>query len=750
MRSDSISLTATKLAEPVAPPSREPDASPYLSSIEHILAELERLDILIEAQVQRARQSQKQDDLQGLYISEHEVDLMLAQPIGLPRWATIPLSSSAPHVVSALEPLRRQIEARKTESARRNIPLRLVTLADQFLLSEFDIDVVLVCLAAELDLRYERLYAYLQDDVSKKRPTVDLALNLVCPSFATKLQGRERFSADAPLLRHHLLLLLEDSSCPKTPLLSRFLKLDDRITNYLLDSDELDVRLLHHSSLIVPQRSFDDLILASEVSGWLRQLLESCSEKPLRMNFYLQGPYGVGKRSIAEALGKIAGWKLLVVDGTQVLAAAGAEFASTIRLILREAMLQNAAVYWNGFDALLADEHSGSCKLLLRELEECRHTVFLAGETVWEPADVPGLPFVRVEFSPPHYANRVRFWQSALLDAEGVNSAVLAGRFRFTAGQIRDASATARNLARHRQPESPAPSLDELLQACRLQSNRKLASLATHIEPRYTFADIVLPAEKLRQLKEICKAVEYRSVVYDEWGFDAKLSLGKGISLLFSGPSGTGKTMAAEIIAKELGLDLYKIDLSTVVSKYIGETEKNLSRIFFEAETSNAILFFDEADALFGKRSEVRDAHDRYANIEINYLLQRIEEYSGVVILASNLRKNMDEAFVRRIHATVEFPFPRFEDRLLIWRNVWPASTPRENLDLDFMARRFELTGGNIRNIALAAAFLGAQDGGCVRMEHLIRSTWQEYQKMGKVIMEGEFGKYSNLIHVYS
>jgi SpoVK/Ycf46/Vps4 family AAA+-type ATPase len=198
--------------------------------------------------------------------------------------------------------------------------------------------------------------------------------------------------------------------------------------------------------------------------------------------------------------------------------------------------------------------------------------------------------------------------------------------------------------------------------------------------------------------------------------------------------------MSADIIAGELGLDLYKIDLSNVVSKYIGETEKNLSRIFDEAETSNAILFFDEADALFGKRSEVKDSHDRYANIETGYLLQRMEEHEGIVILASNFRKNMDEAFTRRLHFTVEFPFPKEEDRLRIWEHVWPEAVPREpGLDLKFLARRFQITGGNIRNIALSAAFLAADDNGVVGMRHLVRATQREYQKMGKLVSESDF-----------
>jgi SpoVK/Ycf46/Vps4 family AAA+-type ATPase len=235
--------------------------------------------------------------------------------------------------------------------------------------------------------------------------------------------------------------------------------------------------------------------------------------------------------------------------------------------------------------------------------------------------------------------------------------------------------------------------------------------------------------------------------VFESWGFGRKLSLGKGVNALFAGPSGTGKTMAAEILAGDLGLDLYKIDLSTVVSKYIGETEKNLARIFTEAETSNAILFFDEADALFGKRSEVRDSHDRYANIEISYLLQQMETFEGVAILATNLRKNMDDAFVRRLAFTIHFPFPEADDRLRIWRGTWPAAAPvSSDVDLDFMARRFRLAGGNIRNIALAAAFLAADDGKTVAMPHLIRATRQEFHKMGKACVRTDFEPYYDII----
>ena len=283
--------------------------------------------------------------------------------------------------------------------------------------------------------------------------------------------------------------------------------------------------------------------------------------------------------------------------------------------------------------------------------------------------------------------------------------------------------------------------MEDLFSAAREQSGRDLEALAQKLEPIYTWKDIVLPEDSLAQLREICQRVAHRHRVLAEWGFDRKLSLGKGVNALFAGPSGTGKTMAAEVIANELGLDLYKIDLSGVVSKYIGETEKNLDRVFRAAENSNAILFFDEADALFGKRSEVRDSHDRYANIEISYLLQKMEEYDGVAVLATNLRQHLDESFIRRLTFTIHFPFPDEASRRCIWARIWPAETPLgEDADPDLLAHRFKLSGGNIKNIALAAAFLAAEAGGPVTMAHLLLATRREYQKMGKALSESELG----------
>ena len=281
-------------------------------------------------------------------------------------------------------------------------------------------------------------------------------------------------------------------------------------------------------------------------------------------------------------------------------------------------------------------------------------------------------------------------------------------------------------------------SFERVQRSCRLHSRGGLDDLAQRIDSTADWEDLILPPAQIQLLRELAGQVRHRATVHETWGFAARGARGLGLSALFIGDSGTGKSLAAEVIANDLGLDLYRIDLSAVVSKYIGETEKNLARLFADAASFDAILFFDEADALFGKRSAVREAHDRYANIEISFLLQELESYDGVVVLATNLRKNIDDAFVRRLHATVEFPVPGTAERLRIWQRIWPAAAPlAEDVDLEYLARTVEVPGGNIANIALSGAFFAAADGGTVTMAHLHRATQREYQKMGKVRSRG-------------
>jgi ATP-dependent 26S proteasome regulatory subunit len=726
------------------------------SALEELAPALERLDRLLEWAAAAAQAAYgpeaSADPYRGLYVSQDEVARLLARRPGAPlaqadraRPEETPPDPADPAGASGASP-------------------RLARLGRTFGLSGFDQDLILIALAPELDLRYERLYGYLQDDVTRRRPTVDLALNLLCPSAEAKLSRRAHLAPDAPLIRHGLLELVPDPSQVRPPILAHYLKLDDQVVRFLLGLAGPDPRLAAFCRPAAPTVASDRLQLGDDVERGLAELVGQAWQAGRSLRLYLHGPPGAGKRRAAEALAAHVRAPILALDlGRARSAEAG--FEQLLGIALRAVRLEGAILFLEGVDALGGDERGRErTACLLEAIASHDGVIILAGSGPWEPAnpDVGRGPggWIPVPFPIPDFARRRACWQ-ARLAADGVKLEAgdldaLAGRFRLTPGQIADAVTTAGELARWRaaaRPRRPQsarsgdrPGPADLFAAARSQSAHGLATLARKVTPRYGWSDIVLPADRRRQLREIVNHVKYRALVYDAWGFDRKLSLGKGLNALFAGPSGTGKTMAAEIIAGELDLDLYKIDLSTVVSKYIGETEKNLARIFAEAETSNAILFFDEADALFGRRSEVRDSHDRYANIEISYLLQKMEEYDGIVILATNLRKNMDDAFVRRMHVTVEFPFPDEQDRLRIWETIWPAETPRDpDLDLELMARCFEIAGGNIRNVALAAAFLAAADGQVVTMAHLLRATRREYQKMGKIVLAGELGGYAGL-----
>ncbi len=395
-------------------------------------------------------------------------------------------------------------------------------------------------------------------------------------------------------------------------------------------------------------------------------------------------------------------------------------------------------------------------KSLCRCLEELLGLWFLGSSEQWIPQGMlPSRNCVSLELPAPGLSQRRKLWDS--LAAERISSGLRFGsdvdwpevtaKFRMTPGKMEAALDVATSIARLRDSEQLELRAEDLRRGLYSQSNARLNTLARKLSPRYTWEDIVLPPNALAQLRELCSQVKQRQTVYVDWGFDSRLSLGKGLCALLCGQSGVGKTMAVEIIASELQMEAFKIDLSNVVSKYIGETEKNLSRIFHEAESSNAILFFDEADSLFGKRSEIKDAHDRYANIETSYLLQRIEEFEGLVILATNLRKNIDDAFFRRMQFVVEFPFPDAAYRYRIWRQHFPSEAPAaDDIDFTYLAKRFNLSGGNIKNVVVTAAFLAAQNGRVIRMEHMIRATKREYEKMGRLCTDNEFAPYHTML----
>ncbi|MBN1640015.1 MAG: ATP-binding protein [Anaerolineae bacterium] len=746
---------------------------PFHSSRQHLYAALARLDLLIQREVWRWRNLtspavQGAEEFRGLYISDAEVDAILS---GVYPGSDLIASEVTAHDVErafgqAIADAERQIAARVQAARREGISLCLERLRTDLDLSALDVDALLVALAPEVDLRYERLYAYLQDDVTRKRPSVALLLNLLCADEAQQIQARRRFEADAPLRQHHLLDLVEDPAIPQPPLLARYAVLDPRIAALLLAEEgapsaslDLDERLRDFcqwrgdgatlSTLVVPDEARAQLVLLAERGAGVGA--SAAPDQRAARVIALQGERGTGKRAAAEAI--CAAWErpLLEVNLAQLLAANG-QSALLMRLAAREAVLCGAALYWRGYDeiALPRADESPRRALHLDALHAALRAYPVVSLVPLEDADrevdsalLDAPELVRVQFDRPSYALRRAQWEDTLAGCElapETDVTAVAGRFRLTQGQIQEAGRDAHHRAAQRPPGARAITTDDLFAAARARTSDQLRDHATKIEPRHDWGDLVLPLDQVAQLHEMCDQMKFRHIVLGEWGFDRKLSMGKGLNALFAGPSGTGKTMGAEVVARDLGLDLYKIDLSTVMSKYVGETEKNLERIFRAARNSNAILFFDEADALFGKRSEVRDAHDRYANVEISYLLQRMEEYDGLVILTSNLSQNMDEAFVRRMHFTVEFPYPEAEDRQRIWEIVFPQQAPLSDaVDFGALAERYRLTGGNIRNIALTAAFLAARDGGVIDMQHLLWATRREFQKMGRLADEREF-----------
>ena len=341
----------------------------------------------------------------------------------------------------------------------------------------------------------------------------------------------------------------------------------------------------------------------------------------------------------------------------------------------------------------------------------------------------------------PTMDEQVRIWERELhayRTDETVALSELAGEFSFTAGGIKRALRFARMLA-----SGETLNAADIKNGCCRSVNNDMGSKAVKINCIFGWDDIILPEQSKRLMKTACDQIRYRHQVYDTWGFSGKIAYGKSVSMIFTGPPGTGKTMAAQIIASELGLDIYRISLANVVSKYIGETEKNLDDIFQKAKKSRIVLFFDEADVLFSKRTEVKDSNDKYSNMESAFLLQKIEEYNGVVILATNFIQNFDEAFKRRIKLTIDFPFPDREMRMTLWKKAFPKELPLDHIDYEYLVNRFELSGSNIKNIALHSAFLAAAESSpVVGMKHIVTALKNEYAKSGKAFTKSEAGEY--------
>ena len=718
------------------PPLTVETPEPFASSLDQLEAELQWLALRLRIEVERGRRRRAlgpADDYRGLYISDEEVDDLLGAPDEQ--------AGSLGELRRAAASCRVELDARAAATTALGVALPLETLVSAFGLAPEERQALVIALAPHLDQGYAKVFAYVNDDVTRKRPTVGLVLDLLADGRREALALRRLFEPNAPLLTYELLSTADDAAAVAPSLLAHAVQLDPHVATLLLAGEvvtpSLDPRLDGIARIV--ESEVEPYPSDREEGARLAEVLR----ERMDARVYLAGRWVAEKRARAAVACDQLRLRLACVDLGALRERAPADATRALQRLRRDACILGLALYFEGWDD--DGDRPGALepfgRLVARTLEGYPLPVLLGGRAPRPPAREPVLDLV-IEVHEPTYEEGRKRWADAAGDAAASTDLdQLAATFRLGAAEIDSAARMARSLGTWRAEEQV--DLEALQTAARLQSQPRLADVAQRIEARYRWEDIVLPEERITQLREIALQVLHRHVVYEEWGFAGKASLGRGVSALFVGESGTGKTMAAEVIAGELGLDVYKIDLSGLVSKYIGETEKNLARVFDEASGASAILFFDEADAVFGKRTEVRDSHDRYANIEVSYLLQKIEEYDGIVVLSSNLRANLDEAFLRRLKAIIDFPVPDEGDRRRIWELNFRTKAPLSpDLDLDFAARQFRVAGGNIRNIAVLAAFLAAADGTPIGMRHLIRAARREYQKLGRLVTTADFAEW--------
>lgn len=651
---------------------------------------LRALETMVRVAADRMRAIDTDPDLsfRGLYITDEQIDRLLDDGPD----PALPVAPDAPSALPADGPLHELVVA--------------------FALQPVDIDILLIALAPDLDPRFERFYGYLHDDVTRRRASPGLALELLGQSLLD-VTARERLTADSPLVAGGLVDVEEQDR----PFLTRSLRVPDRVAAHLLGGTAVDADL--GPARDHPQRrapGTDESV--ARVLGSGDHLL------------YLRERVDAGAAGLAASAFESCGVEPLVLDPRRVDGSRLADFAA---IAVRESRLSGRGLVVGPVDDIPDD--------VLQTLAESELALVLHGRNVWDP-DRCRRPAVVLEIELPSADERRELWRRELSGDIDAEDPVL-DPFRMGPTQIRRAVVAGRaHAAAHRQPLGAA----SLAAGARGQNAAGLGRLARRVVPDATWDDIVLPRETETQLAQVVARVAHRERVLDGWGFRRGGGRGEGITAMFAGDSGTGKTLAAEVIANALRLDMYVIDLSTVVDKYVGETEKNLEKIFTEAEGVNGILFFDEADALFGKRSEVSDARDRYANVEVAYLLQRMEQFDGLAVLASNLKGNIDEAFARRLSVMVDFPDPDEAHRLRLWHRLLADAPLADDADLEFLASSFPLTGGNIRNIAVTASYLAAEAGTDVDIGCLIRGVQIEYRKLGRLCSEKEFGPYLSIL----
>ncbi|MGB3695587.1 MAG: ATP-binding protein [Spirulinaceae cyanobacterium] len=608
-------------------------------------------------------------------------------------------------------------------------PPALEQLCQLFHLSPFERDVILLCVGMELDATWSWLCSAAQGEPQYNYPTFNLALAV---SAHVSWRG---LTPSTPLRSWHLVEIASGKS-----LTSSLIKIDERILHYLTGVQYLDQRL---KDISLPLSPTDSLVPSHQ--RLVEQITKTWSQGSTRSNclpvLQLCGEDIFTKQAIAATACAQMGMTLHSIS-VEALPTDHHQLSLIKRLCERESILTGCA--WElEFDELVSLEPAKQASLE-RFIDNLHAPLMMTARDRRRQRKRPLITFD--VFSPTTDEQRL-LWANALgTKVSELNGQVdiLVSNFNLSAPAIEAACLKAKGLQTPlTNGNSHSLYTSHLWNICRTQARPRLDELAERIELGASWEDLILPEKERDVLRDIEAHVRQRAKVYEQWGFGRKSKRGLGISAMFAGESGTGKTLAAEVLGNTLKLDVYRIDLSSVVSKYIGETEKNLRRLFDAAEGGGVILLFDEADALFGKRSEVKDSHDRHANIEVSYLLQRMEAYRGLAILTTNLKSSLDQAFMRRLRFVVDFPFPNASQRAAIWQRIFPQDTPTKNLNYQKLAK-LSVPGGNIRSMALNAAFLAADAGEAVQMKHILQAAKNEYVKMERPFSDSEVKDWLN------
>lgn len=721
--------------------------TPYKSNNEHILDRIKFLDMKIYDLILTKDMEEENSEINNLINKLLIPKNILNEDLEMQD----PEKSERVRILNFIE---EYIKDREEVSKIANIKLSLLQIEEAFNMNNFLKTCLIIALAYEINIKYCDIFAYINRNKSMTYPNANIALK-IC---GIHLENYNEYISSIGSLKALSDYIFDNKDIlgdEKNDLIIS-LKLNKRVEKTLIKSNDIDYETPYYFNLFKADEELEKIQFNESIKEEINKKFFN-TNKLVRYNTYkrcriifLKGPEGVGKKFYIKHGCKDSKRNILFID-VHIFTMKKDSFLELKKEIIREALIENAIPCLCNVHKLdyMEKESRGLLYSLLIELKNISELIFITSEEeLYEIQESDYFSIVTVEIENPSAEIRSKYWKGCFekkdLEVE-TDINILVNKFSFTPGQIKLLTNKIRD--EYCLEEPIKINEQEIYEECNDLISNKLSNLCVFVKPMYTWDDLVLKKDQKEILRQACNYVKYKHIVFNEWKFNEKRAYGNGVCILFTGSPGTGKTMAAQVVANALNINMYKVDLSAITSKYIGETEKNIKKLFDEAKKSNAVLFFDEADTIFGKRTEVKDSNDKYANMDAAYLLQKIEEYEGISILATNYIQNIDEAFIRRISFIVRFSMPEFNERKLIWEKSFPAAMPLEReLDFDFLASQFQLSGSNIKNIALHSAFLAAAKNEGLSMKYIINAIKTEYLKVNKILMKEDFGPYGDIL----